>query len=227
MNQRKQNLKIFGIVVIIIVLLDQILKIWVKTHMYIGESSYTHWGWKIKWFQIYFVENPGMAFGMQLPTQWGKLILTFFRILIISFLGYYIFKIAGKNVKKGYIVFLAMIFAGALGNLIDSMFYGVFFSDSPYVVYRGHLPPAHFCLHGCGYAPFFMGKVVDMLYFPLFKVHLPEWFPIYGGTSFIFFEPVFNIADASITVGTILLILFSKNAVKNFPDDTKDNDANT
>jgi signal peptidase II len=152
------------------------------------------------WFYIAFIENNGMAYGMQIGS---KLLLSLFRVVAISFLGYYIWQQARKpNVRWGYIVCLSMILAGAAGNLIDCMFYGLCFDASAI----GHV--SQFVGFGNGYESFLMGRVVDMFYFPLIVTTYPEWFPFYGGQEFIFFSPVFNFADSSISVGVVALLLF-------------------
>ena len=199
-----KNLKWAIILVFAVLIVDQALKIWIKTHMLIGESSYLDWNWKIKWAQLLFVENKGMAFGMELPFNSGKIILTLLRFVVIFFIGYYIYKNTKKDVPLGFILTLAMIFAGALGNLIDSMFYGLIFSPSTYDA----VAPATFVPIGHGYESFLNGKVVDMFYFPLFVLNIPDFVPIWGGKSFPFFEPVFNVADSMITVGVVILLLF-------------------
>jgi len=183
------------ILVIAILLIDQAVKLWVKTSMTIGESIRI-----TDWFYIYFIENNGMAYGMQIGS---KLALSLFRVVAIGFLSYYIWLQARKpDTKWGYIVFLSMILAGAAGNLIDCMFYGLCFDASTY-------HSVSQCVDfGSGYAPFLMGKVVDMLYFPLIETNYPEWFPWWGGERFVFFSPIFNIADSSISVGVVALLLF-------------------
>ncbi|MBN2892474.1 MAG: lipoprotein signal peptidase [Bacteroidales bacterium] len=196
-----KNLKWSIVLVFLVLFIDQLLKIWVKTHMLIGESSYVDWDWKIRWAQLLFVENRGMAFGMELPFNSGKFILTTLRLVVISFIGYYIYKNSKKALPLGFILTLSMIFSGALGNLIDSMFYGMIFEPSNY----GDINPASFVGIGHGYASFMHGKVVDMFYFPMFTVNLPQFL---GGGSFLFFEPVFNVADSMITVGVSILLIF-------------------
>jgi len=225
-----KKLKWAILLVVVALFIDQALKIWVKTHMYIGENSFLHWGWDIKWAQLLFVENRGMAFGMELPGNWGKFILTSLRLVVISFIGYYIFKISKKEVPLSFVLVMAMIFAGAAGNLFDSLFYGLIFEKSPSIYEMGQISyphfsdqlsgfvgaiqsnttPAKFVPWGSGYDTFMHGKVVDMFYFPMFNVNVPNFVPIWGGTSFMFFEPVFNVADSFITVGVLILLIFGK-----------------
>jgi len=176
---------------------DQVLKIWVKTTMFHGE-----WIRITDWFYIHFVENPGMAFGIELGGDEGKIILTLLRILIAVFILYYAIKSAGEGASTLFLISMTLILAGALGNIIDSVFYGVLFTESTPSRVASFNP-------GNGYAPLFMGKVVDMFYFPIIRTKLPEWIPFVGGSDFVFFQPVFNIADASITVGVFLLILIN------------------
>lgn len=183
------------IIVIAILFIDQAVKLWVKTSMSLGESIRI-----TDWFYIYFIENNGMAYGMQIGS---KLALSLFRVVAIGFLAYYIWRQIHKpTMKWGYIVCLSMVLAGAAGNLIDCMFYGLCFDASTY-----HDVSQYVGL-GNGYAPFLMGKVVDMLYFPLIDTTYPEWFPWWGGERFLFFSPIFNIADSSISVGVAALLLF-------------------
>ena len=182
------------ILVIAILLIDQVIKIWVKTSMTLHESIHI-----TDWFYILFIENSGMAFGMEIGS---KILLSLFRLVAIIFLAYYIRQEVTKHARTGYIVCLAMILAGAAGNLIDCMLYGLIFTASS-DFYLSYMVP-----FGTGYAPFLMGKVVDMFYFPLFEMDWPTWMPFVGGDHFIFFSPVFNFADASISVGVALLLLF-------------------
>lgn len=187
------------ILVVAILLIDQLIKIWVKTSMQLHESIHV-----FDWFFLTFIENNGMAYGMQLGS---KLLLSLFRVVAISLLGYFLWLQVRKNARTGYIVCLSMILAGAVGNLIDCMFYGLCFEAStPYSV-------ASMVSMGEGYAPFLMGKVVDMFYFPLIVTTYPDWFPFWGGEEFIFFSPVFNFADASISVGVAALLLFFRNEI--------------
>ena len=156
------------------------------------------------WFYITFIENMGMAFGMQLGS---KIVLSLFRVVAIGVLGYYIWQQVKSNARTGYIVCLSLVLAGAAGNLIDCMFYGMMFNESsPY--YLSYLVD-----FGTGYAPFLMGKVVDMFYFPLIETEWPTWMPFVGGQHFVFFSPVFNFADASISVSVVLLLLFYREEI--------------
>ena len=187
------------LIVVAILLIDQAIKIWVKTSMSLHESIHV-----FDWFYITFIENMGMAFGMQLGS---KIVLSLFRVAAICVLGYYIWQQVKKNASTGYIVCLSMVLAGAAGNLIDCLFYGLMFTESsPY--YVSYIVP-----FGTGYAPFLMGKVVDMFYFPLIVTTWPEWVPMWGGQEFIFFSPVFNYADANISVGVVLLLLFYRKEI--------------
>jgi len=188
------------LLIALILIVDQISKIWIKTNMMLGESFSVAGDW----FYISFVENNGMAFGFEFAGIYGKLFLSIFRIVAVCFLFYYLYKLAKKKTAhKAVIYSLALIFAGALGNIIDSAFYGIIFNDSFGQVAQ-MLPPDG------GYAPFLQGKVVDMFYFPLIESNFPSWFPFWSGEDFIFFSPVFNVADASISIGIGILLIFQK-----------------
>lgn len=189
--------KLVTLIVTAILFIDQAIKVWVKTHMYRGESIRI-----ADWFYIHFTENPGMAFGMEV---FDKLFLTSFRIVAALAIIWYLWKLCTKSVSKvpvGYIVCLSCILAGAIGNIIDCVFYGAIFSESTYK------DLAQFVTIGEGYAPWFYGKVVDMFYFPLIETNWPSWMPFVGGEHFIFFSPIFNFADASISCGIVALLLF-------------------
>ncbi len=182
-------------IVVAILLIDQIIKIEVKTNMTLGEAKRV-----TDWFYIEFIENNGMAYGMKFI---NKLVLSLFRLFAIGFIGYYLAKIIKKNVAPlGYIVLIAMVLAGAVGNLIDCLFYGLIFDAStPFTV-------SQFVPFGEGYSTFLHGKVVDMFYFPIIQTTWPEWVPYFGGSEYVFFSPVFNFADACISVGVVALLLF-------------------
>ncbi|PKP26103.1 MAG: lipoprotein signal peptidase [Bacteroidetes bacterium HGW-Bacteroidetes-2] len=186
--------------IIILLLIDQISKIYIKTHFIIGEEIHV-----FEWFRILFIENEGMAWGAKIPGENGKLFLTLFRLIAIVGIGYWLWDSVKKQTSKILTVAVALIFAGAMGNIIDSVFYGVIFEDS-------HNTISTIFPKGGGYGTFFHGKVVDMLHFPLWKGYLPEWLPIWGGDYFTFFDPVFNIADMAISTGVGLLIVFNKRA---------------
>ena len=185
-------------IVMLLLLLDQVIKIWIKTHFQLHESVEI-----TPWFYIYFTENPGMAFGIEVI---GKLFLTIFRIIAVGFIGYYLYKIVKQNYRFGFIACVALVLAGAVGNIIDSIFYGVIFDHS-----YGQV--ATFMPEDGGYAPWFHGKVVDMFYFPLIQTTWPDWVPIYGGQEFIFFRPIFNLADSAICVGVFALLLFYRHTL--------------
>ncbi|GAB4383699.1 MAG: lipoprotein signal peptidase [Salibacteraceae bacterium] len=186
-------------VILVVLIADQSLKFWVKTHMYHGQEIPVFGNW----FYLHFVENNGMAFGLEFGGETGKLFLTAFRVLAIAFIGYFLLRHINRSSSPLLIASGSMIFAGALGNIIDSVFYGVIFNDSYNQI-------AEFLPSEGGYAPLFHGRVVDMLYFPLYSGFFPEWLPIIGGEPFIFFRPVFNIADAAITVGIAIIVIFQK-----------------
>ncbi len=191
-------------IIAIILIIDQVVKIWIKTHFVIGQEFHVFGNW----FIIHFIENKGMAYGMSFGGDVGKVILTLFRLAAVVF-GFYIIKrLIQAKYHKGLIICASMILAGAMGNLIDSLFYGLLFSASTPFQVAQFLPP------GGGYAGFLHGKVVDMLYFPVYQGFLPEWIPFKGGDYFVFFQPVFNISDAAISVGVILILLFQKSFFK-------------
>jgi signal peptidase II len=194
------NLKKSLLIISLVLMVDQISKFYVKTHFSLGDSIKV-----FDWFQILFVENEGMAWGAKIPGEYGKLFLTLFRLVAIVGIGYWLWDSVRKNMSKILIVAIALIFAGAFGNIIDSVLYGIIFNDSH------HQVATLFPSEGA-YGTIFHGKVVDMLYFPLWKGYLPEWLPIWGGKFFTFFDPVFNIADMSISTGVGLLIVFNKRA---------------
>jgi signal peptidase II len=211
-----RSLRIKHVVFIIaaIIIVDQALKLWIKTSHPTGEVVRV---FGMDWFRLHFIENPGMAWGWKFGNETGKMILTLFRLAAVIFGTWYLGQIVKKQYKRGFIFCAALIYAGALGNLIDSMFYGMIFDNglhydpsiNDYISYSGI---AHFTSHG--YSSFLHGSVVDMLYFPMFKGNFPSWMPFVGGDSFEFFSPIFNIADASISVGVITLLLFQKRFFK-------------
>ena len=189
------------LLVVALLVIDQVIKIWVKTHMAIYDSYVI-----ANWFRIYFIENSGMAYGMTFIPKIG---LSLFRIVAVTAIGYYLYRLVRQEHRRGWVVCLSMIMAGAAGNIFDSLFYGmVFDASTPYHV--SQLVP-----FGTGYAPILQGKVVDMFYFPLIVTHWPEWMPWVGGEQFIFFSPVFNFADACISVGVVVLLLFYRKDLEN------------
>lgn len=206
----------------LVLLLDQSLKIWVKTTMEYGDEISLL---GLDWALLHFVENNGMAFGLSLGGDYGKLVLSLFRIVAVGFLAYYIRVLLKSNIGLGLLCSFALILAGALGNIIDSAFYGLIFSESPYHGGLAQLFPPN-----GGYSSFLHGKVVDMLYFPMFQGFFPDWVPVWGGEHFLFFRPVFNIADVSITVGVLSIILFHRSffkAEQKEDDDNKEGTATT
>ena len=187
------------LLVLAILLVDQTIKIAVKTNMTLHECQPV-----FSWFKILFIENNGMAYGMEIGS---KLLLSILRILLVGVISLYAYRVATKGARTGFIVCLSMIVAGALGNIIDGMFYGMMFDESTIVSTASLVP------FGEGYSSFMMGKVVDMFYFPIIETTWPVWMPIVGGQEFIFFSPVFNFADASISVGVIWMVLFYRKEV--------------
>ncbi len=193
MSLKKSLLLVFAIL-----LIDQLVKIYIKTHFRLGEYVTV-----FDWFKIYFVENNGMAFGAEFGGKAGKYFLTGFRIVAIGGIFYWLYTAIKKKESPLLIVAISLILAGAIGNIIDSVFYGRMFSDSFHQV-------AQVFPENGGYAPWFQGRVVDMFYFPLFDINIPQSIPLIGGKHFTFFEPVFNVADSAITIGVAILILFNK-----------------
>lgn len=201
------SLKKSIILIVLILLIDQISKIYIKTHFTLHESVDV-----FSWFKIYFIENDGMAWGTKISDfvsfmsdRTAKVALTLFRVVAIFGIGYWLYDTTKNQGSKILIIAIALIFSGALGNIIDSVFYGILFEDSLNQV-------ATFMPETGGYDALLHGRVVDMLYFPLFEIDLPQWLPFYGGKRFNFFEPVFNIADMAISTGFIMLIVFNKKA---------------
>ncbi len=198
-----------GVTVFLIIFLvvgaDQLLKIYIKTHYHSGESHDIIGNW----FKFYFIENEGMAYGMKFGGDFGKIILTLFRFAAVIFGIFYLRKIIAARQHPGFIICAALIFAGALGNLIDSLFYGIIFQESNVAMLNvAKMVPGH------GYAGFLHGKVVDMLYFPIIRGHFPSWVPVWHGDDFEFFRPIFNLADASISIGVTAILLFQKRFFK-------------
>ena len=195
------SLKLKSILTVLVVLfIDQVLKIWVKTNMFLYQDINIF----DNWFIIKFIENNGMAFGIDLPGDYGKLMLTTFRIIAAIGIIYYLGVLIKQKVHSGLIITISLVLAGAIGNILDSAFYGIMFSESsPFA--KAVLFPSD-----GGYSSFLHGKVVDMFYFPVIQGTWPEWIPFKGGGTFEFFRPVFNIADASITVGVVAIMVFQK-----------------
>jgi signal peptidase II len=188
-----------ALLIFLILLADQVLKIWVKTHLEIGQEIHLLGNLGV----LHFIENNGMAFGMEMGGKPGKLILSIFRIIAVIGIGWFLSSLISKKASLGLILSVSAIMAGAIGNIIDSAFYGVIFSESfnqPAILF----PP------GGGYSSFLHGRVVDMFYFPIINTHWPQWSPIKPGESFVFFRPVFNLADSAITCGVMAIVLFQK-----------------
>ena len=192
------------LIIAAVIIIDQVLKIWIKTNYPLGPVTNIL---GLPWAKLYFIENEGMAWGWKLGGEWGKMLLTLFRLAAVIFGSWYLGRIVKQNYSRGFIICASLIYAGALGNLIDSLFYGLIFEESTYS-HIAAIFPAH------GYGSFLHGKVVDMLYFPMIHSTFPTWIPFIGGNEFEFFSPIFNIADASISIGVIALLLFQKRLLK-------------
>jgi len=200
-------------IIALVVIADQALKFYIKTNYALNESHNVAGNW----FQLYFVENPGMAYGWKFGGNWGKLALTVFRLVAVVFGTWYLGNIIRQRYHRGFIICAALIYAGALGNLIDSAFYGLIFdkgmvADPATGEYASYSGLATLSKHG--YASFLHGNVVDMLYFPIIHGHFPKWVPIWGGEEFEFFRPIFNLADAAISTGVITILVFQKRFFK-------------
>jgi len=204
------------LLIFLILITDQVLKVWIKTTMMLGDEIVVF----DNWFILHFVENNGMAFGFEFAGEYGKMFLSIFRIVAVIAIGWYLFKLEKqKDIPFGFILSIGLIFAGAIGNIIDSLFYGLIFNHS-YGQIATRFP------EGGGYAGFLHGRVVDMFYFPLINTRYPEWFPFWGGNQLIFFRPVFNIADSCITIGIFSILIFYRKYFnkehKNEPDAGKE-----
>ncbi|MFW6289883.1 MAG: lipoprotein signal peptidase [Mariniphaga sp.] len=200
MKSRKNRLLL---IIFSVLIIDQVLKVWIKTNMSLGQEFIIF----KDWFIIHFVENNGMAFGFEFGGEYGKLFLSVFRIAAVIAIGWYLFKLVRhKEITFGFLACIALIFAGAIGNIIDSLFYGMIFNHS-----YGQV--ADFLPEGGGYSSFLHGRVVDMFYFPIIDTTLPGWFPFWGGHDFVCFRPVFNIADTSISIGIFAILLFYRKEI--------------
>lgn len=191
------------VLILLVLIIDQTLKIWIKTHMILGQE-YEILG---NWFIIHFTENNGMAFGMEFWGKNGKIFLTLFRIIAVIGIGWYLKTLIKQNAPKMVVISIALIMAGAIGNILDSIFYGVIFDESFYQI-------AEFMPRDGGYSAWLQGRVVDMFYFPILNGHYPSWFPFWANQEFIFFRPVFNIADSSITIGVGYILIFERSFFK-------------
>ena len=191
--------------ILLILVIDQVLKIWVKTHMQIGDEIHIFGNRGM----LHFIENNGMAFGMEMGGKTGKYVLSIFRIIAITGIGWFLYSIIKKKVYTGLVIAVSAILVGAAGNLIDSAFYGMIFSES-------YTAPAIIFPPGGGYSGFLQGRVVDMFYFPVIQTHWPDWSPFRPGEAFVFFRPVFNVADSAITCGVISILIWQKKMFKDF-----------
>lgn len=190
------------LIVLLVLVADQALKLWIKSTMMIGEEHRIFGNW----FILHFTENNGMAFGLEFFGKVGKYMLSIFRIVAVTFIAIYINKILKKEVALGFVIAVGLIMAGALGNIIDSAVYGLIFDHSYYQVAQWFAEE--------NYAGFLQGRVVDMLYFPIINGHWPAWSPISPGEQFIFFRPVFNIADSAITIGMFIILIFHRGVLQ-------------
>lgn len=205
------NGKLAALIIALVIIIDQAVKIWVKTHFYYGEEVEV-----TSWFKLLFIENNGMAFGMELGS---KLLLTLFRIIASAAFIYYLWRLRhNTQVPRGYVICIALITAGALGNVIDCIAYGLIFNNPMPPQVAQLFPPDG------GYATLFNGRVVDMLYFPLCEWNWPQWIPVIGGDHFVFFQPIFNIADASLSVSVVVLILFYARQLASSDNKDEEND---
>ncbi|MEO6070348.1 MAG: lipoprotein signal peptidase [Chitinophagaceae bacterium] len=200
------------LIILAVIIADQALKIWIKTSFPFGHVMDMG---GMPWAKLYFIENEGMAWGWKFGGEWGKMLLTLFRLAAVIFGSWYLVRIIRQHYSKGFIICASLIYAGALGNLIDSMFYGILFSKSDYATIATMFPQQG------GYAGFLHGRVVDMLYFPMVHTTFPSWMPLVGGNEFEFFSPIFNIADAAISFGVLTLLFFQKRFLhRHVPDTT-------
>lgn len=198
------SLKKAYLLIVIVLLIDQISKIYIKTHFVLGEDVTV-----FNWFKILFIENEGMAWGVAIPGAYGKLFLTLFRVVAVGGIGYWLYDAVKKNSSAYFITAIALILAGAFGNIIDSVFYGVIFNDSQSEVAT--------LFSSEPYGTWFHGKVVDMLYFPIWSGNLPSWLPVWGGKPFTFFNAIFNVADMAVSTGVGIMIVFNKRVFASHP----------
>lgn len=205
MEQRRKKTLLVILLILLLLVADQIVKLCVKTHMTLDEAIPVFG----QWFYIRFIENRGAAYGMELGGDYGKLLLSLLRIAAVVAIGWYIHRLLKRGAPTGVIAGFALVLAGALGNILDSAFYGLIFSESTFT------EAARFVPWGTGYASFLHGSVVDMLYFPIIEIdRMPDWIPFVGGEPYTFFSPIFNVADAYVTCGLLYLILFQRKFFK-------------